>query len=221
MKNKLICSLIGFLVGCGPDRDFEDKNIFGSQTVGSTTASGSSSSGESLPKWSQDNVGYNVSQDLPTWLTWKGYSEGPIDSAKLTHLTIDQWHDPDGGFGIHAILFLTSKYDCAACAKESKELQSKVENWNAANKGIKVVVLVINNPNNGPPDPSAALQWKSQYGLKDVSIAIDLAVTFAVGSTFATPLKTIVDPRTMKVFEVTEGYTGDYTTLEALADGNK
>jgi hypothetical protein len=34
MKNKFICGMIGFLIGCGPNRDFENKNIFGSQTVG-------------------------------------------------------------------------------------------------------------------------------------------------------------------------------------------
>jgi hypothetical protein len=87
-------------------------------------------------------------------------------------------------------------------------------------KGIKVVVLLINNSSNGKPDASSTLQWKSQFGLKNVTAVVDPGVTFAVSSTFATPLRTIVDPRTMKVFEVDERYTGDHSVLEGFAAGN-
>lgn len=220
MKKNIIYGTLALLTACGPDRDFEDKNIFGSQTVGST--SGSSSSGsEMTSSWSQDNVGYNVSNDLPISLTWKGYPEGDPATTKLAQVTIDQWYDPDGSKGINALLFLTSKYNCAVCAKEAKNLQSRIDGWNSAGKGIKIIVLVINNVSaNGPSDSQAALQWKTQYGLNDATVVIDPTVTFAVSSSFATPLKTIVDPRTMKVFEVSEGYTDDYTTLLALADHN-
>lgn len=220
MKKNIIYGLLAFLTACGPDRDFEDKNIFGSQTVGSASGS-SSSSGDTTLAWPQDNMGYNVSNDLPVWLAWKGYLEGDPATSKLVHVTVDRWYDPDGGKGINAILFLTSKYNCAACAKETKDLQTKIESWDSGNKGIKVVVLVINNiTSNGPPDPPAALQWKTQYGLKNATVVIDPVVTFAIDSSFATPLRTIVDPRTMKVFEVSEGYTDDYATLLALADNN-
>lgn len=219
VKNKFIYGLASLLICCGPNRDFEDKNIFGSQTVGIVVAS--SSTGDVPPPWSQDNVGYDVSENLPAWLSWNGYPEGIADGSKLTTLPIESWFDPDGGRGIHAILFLTSKYDCDACKKESKELQSRIKAWNAAKKGIKVVVLVINSPTNGFPDAASALQWKSQYALMDASVVVDGSVTFSISSSFATPLRTIVDPRTMKVFEVGEGYTGDYITLEGLADGNK
>jgi len=34
MKNFFYC-LSGLLLACCPNRDFEDKNVFGSQTVGS------------------------------------------------------------------------------------------------------------------------------------------------------------------------------------------
>lgn len=222
MKNKFIYGMIGFLIGCGPNRDFEDKNIFGSQTVGvtSSTVVSSAATGDQVPMWPQDNVGYDVSKELPTGLSWGGYPEGEPDPSTFTNIPVSQWYDPDGSKGIHAILFLTSKYDCSACSKESVELQEKVESWNLAMKGIKVVVLLINNSSNGKPDASSTFQWKSQFKLKNVTVVVDPGVTFAVSSTFATPLRTIVDPRTMKVFEVDEGYTGDYSTLEGLAAGN-
>jgi hypothetical protein len=222
MKKRIIYSFIGVLIGCGPDRSFEDKNIFGSQTSGTfSDVSISASSGGDAPTWSQDDIGYNVGQSLPVWLSWEGYPEGIPDVAKLTKLRIDQLYDPVGVNGINAVLFLTSKYDCSACAKESKQLQSKIEEWNSAGKGIRVVVLVINSPTNSSPDLSSALQWKSQYGLIDAAVGIDPTIVFAVKSTFATPLRTIVDPRTMKVAEVAEGYSDDYSTLEALANENK
>jgi len=221
---KFISGLVGFLVACGPDRDFEDKNIFGSQTVGtsvSTSVGSSSSSGQTSPPWSQDNVGYNTDQELPAWLSWKGFPEGKMTPADLTNMSIGAWFDPDGTKGINAVLFLTSKYDCAACAKESKELQARIENWNLDNKGVKVVVLVINNKTDGFPDLSSTLLWKSQYGLLDATVVSDPNITFAVASTFSTPLRTIVDPRKMKVVAVTEGYSDDYSTLENLASENK
>lgn len=224
MNIKFISGLVGFLVACGPDRDFEDKNIFGSQTVGtsvSTSVGSSSSSGQTSPPWSQDNVGYNTDQELPAWLSWKGFPEGKMTPADLTNMSIGAWFDPDGTKGINAVLFLTSKYDCAACAKESKELQARIENWNLDNKGVKVVVLVINNKTDGFPDLSSTLLWKSQYGLLDATVVSDPNITFAVASTFSTPLRTIVDPRKMKVVAVTEGYSDDYSTLENLASENK
>lgn len=224
MNIKFISGLVGFLVACGPNRDFEDKNIFGSQTVGtsvSTSVGSSSSSGQTSPPWSQDNVGYNTDQELPVWLSWKGFPEGKMTSADLTNVSIDVWFDPDGTKGINAILFLTSKYECAACAKESKELQTRIENWNLEDKGVKVVVLVINNKTNGFPDLSSTLLWKSQYGLLGATVVSDPNITFAVASTFSTPLRTIVDPRKMKVVAVTEGYSDDYSTLENLASENK
>lgn len=224
MKNKFIFGFIGLLSACGPNRDFKGKNIYGSQTVGtsvSTSAGSSSSSGQTLPSWSQDNIGYNLNQELPTWLSWKGFPEGKMTPTDLTKMLIDTWFDSDGSKGINAILFLTSKYNCAACAKESSELQAKIESWNLDNKGIKVVVLVINNKSNGFPDLTSTLLWKSQYKLLDATVVSDSNTTFAVSSTFSTPLRTVVDPRTMKVVEVAEGYSGDYSTLENLASENK
>jgi hypothetical protein len=202
MKNKFICGMIGFLIGCGPNRDFEDKNIFGSQTVGasvSTSAGSSSSSGQTLLPWSQDDIGYNVSQELSTWLSWKGFPEKKMTSADLTSMSIDTWFDADGNKGTNAILFLTLKYDCVACAKESKELQIRIENWNLDDAGEKVVVLILNNKSNGFPDLSSTLLWKSQYELLDANVVSNPNITFVVSSTFSTPLRTIVDPRTMKV----------------------
>ncbi len=223
MKNKFICGMIGFLIGCGPNRDFEDKNVFGSQTVGSTSSvtSSSSSTGGSKQTWPQENSGYKTGQVLPDWLLWKGYPEGITDESGLTNLPVSSWYDPIGSNGINAILFLTSKYNCSACAKESDELSVRVQEWNKNKKGIKVVILLINNQANGKPDYASGIQWKSQYGLNDVTVGIDFAVTFATSSTFSTPVHTIVDPRTMKIIDTEEGYSGDYTVLEGLADANK
>ena len=223
MKSKFVIGLVGFLVGCGPDRDFEGKNIFGSQTtVGATSATvtTSTASGGSDSAWPQENLGYNIDQTLPDWLAWNGYQEGPITPG-WSLLSIQEWYDPDASKSINAILVISSKYDCQACASEAKSLQSKIELWQSQNTGIKVIVLVTNSPTNGPPNTSAALQWKSQYNLIGAAVAVDPNFAFAVSSTFSTPLHTVVNPRNMKVVDVQEGVIDDYSPLEKTAEANK
>jgi hypothetical protein len=71
-ENKFIYGMIEFLIGRGPNKDFEDKNIFGSQAVGVTSSAvvSSAATGGQVSMWPQDNVGYDVSKELPTGLSW-------------------------------------------------------------------------------------------------------------------------------------------------------
>lgn len=77
-----------------------------------------------------------------------------------------------------------------------------------------------NSPTNGPPDVNSAVQWKSMYGLKSVDVGADPDASFATESTFSTPLNTIINPRTMEVIEIKEGYMDSYDTLEQLSYAN-
>ena len=224
MKKSLI-GLISLLVGCGPNRDFEGKNIFGSQTsVGVTVTSSvsSTSSGDGQPSWPQENVGYNIGQTISESLTWPGYLEGDPNTSQLNTLSPHQWYDPDGSKSINAVLVITSKYECSACASEAKQLQNLAEDWSSQGLGIKIVVLMTTNSEaNGPPTTSSTFQWKSQYGLIGVAVGVDPNFTFSISSAFATPLHTIINPRDMKVVDVQEGNIEDYSTLESTANENK
>jgi hypothetical protein len=86
--------------------------------------------------------------------------------------------------------------------------------------GIRVVTLMIDAPNNGPPTLAGTLKWKQQYNLVDVSVMSDAGFSLVSGGSVGTPQITYVDPRTMKVIFVQQGYSGDYSGLENLAKAN-
>jgi len=220
---KFFYYLSGLLLACGPGRDFEDKNIFGSQTVGSTSVSiaSTSTTGDESPAWPQENIGFGIEKTIPDFVFWNGFAEGPLSSPKEVQLTTRDWYDPTGNFGINAILVITAKYQCSSCAEEAKGLNETIKSWQSQKRKIKVVTLLINSDTNGLPDITSALTWKIQYEQSLSCVGIDPQKTFASTSSFSTPLNTIIDPRTMKVIDVSEGYTKDYSKLEELENANK
>lgn len=86
--------------------------------------------------------------------------------------------------------------------------------------GIRVVTLMIDNPDEGPPTLVGAAQWKQKYNLLDVDVMADPAFSMAYTSQIGTPMLTYVDPRTMKVTYTQQGYSGNYSGLEVLAKNN-
>jgi hypothetical protein len=64
-----------------------------------------------------------------------------------------------------------------------------------------------------------AQQWKQNFGLESVAVLADPAWTLVDGS-IGTPQNSIVNPRTMEIVTVNQGYSGSYPELEALAQQN-
>jgi hypothetical protein len=190
-----------------------------SSVAASTAVSSAASTGSGGPvAWPAGPYGVNTGKTVPEKLTWDGYPDGP---GGATTLAIKDWYDPDGTKGIHAILVITSQYGCGPCSQEAKSLEGEIANWTSQGLNIKVLTLIIDDPNGGYPDVQAAGQWKTQYGLAHVAVGADPDYAFAASSSFATPQQTVVNPRTMKVVSVHEGYNGDYSTLENLALSNQ
>jgi len=217
---KLIAGLVACaMLGCG-DRKIKPYPVHGtSSSAASASVSSSSSSGGAIDdfSWPEGPGGVRVGQVVPVFFEWDGLLAGESKPSKL--YTVD-WYDPDGDKDIDAVLVVSAKYDCQACMKEAKELEGRAEFWRDAGLYIKIVSLVINSPTNGPPDVNSAVQWKSMYGLKSVGVGADPDASFATESTFSTPLNTIINPRTMEVIEIKEGYMDSYDTLEQLSYAN-
>lgn len=219
MRKLFLSLLMCSALGCG-DRKIKPYPIHGSSSSISTSNSSSdASSGASGVDfgWPEGPGGVKVGQVVPVFFEWDGVKAGESSPTKL--YTVD-WYDPGGDKNIDAVLVVSAKYDCQACTKEAKELENKASYWRDASLNIKIITLVFNSPTNGPPDVNSALQWKSMYDLKSVDVGADPGVLFASESAFLTPLNTVVNPRTMEVVEVQEGYTEDYNTLENLAYHN-
>ncbi|MBN4050178.1 hypothetical protein JYT28_00320 [Desulfobulbus sp. AH-315-M07] len=82
------------------------------------------------------------------------------------------------------------------------------------------VTLLLDNPNEGAPTTSGAWTWKDAFGLDGAYILADPNFSMVPGSSVGTPQTTLIDPRTMKVQYVKEGYDGNFSPLENLAQQN-
>jgi hypothetical protein len=68
-----------------------------------------------------------------------------------------------------------------------------------------------------------AVNWKSNFSLSSVAVAVDPNFSFAPAGqmTVGLPVQTVIDPRTMQVVDIQEGSTGNHTMLLNLAQMNK
>jgi len=218
MNKNIIYSLLFTLTACGPDRGFEDKNIFGSQTSAGATST-SSSSGGSEPEWPQGDSGVDLSQIIPEGMQWEGFRQGQEASKKIT-LRPRDWFDPTGDRSINAVLVITTKHQCDKCAAEAGLLAERISMWKSENKGIKVVLLVVDNENGKSATPETALKWRLDYYLVGADVGIDPLALMLPDVVFGMPYHTIVDPRNMTVVGTQEGIIGDYKMLEDLSAKN-
>lgn len=217
MKNIFIISTVCLLVGCGPDRDFEGKNIFGSQgSAGVTTTS----SGYTPSEWPVGDSGVGLLQVVPEGLEWMGYKEKQ-QTNKPVPLEPRDWYDPTGERGINAVLVITAKHQCDLCEKEADLIPNGLAAWNSMGIGIKVITLIVTNPEGKVATPDTALAWKKDHYHEDASVAADPLAIMLPDAVYAMPYHTIVDPRTMTVVGTQEGIINDYKMLEDLADANR
>jgi hypothetical protein len=159
--------------------------------------------------------GVNQGHTLSSSLSWQGYR---AQSDAVATVSVQDYFDCDGSRGIDAVLFTTEQWYCSACQMEAQDLANLAPQW--ASLGIQVVVLLITGPNDEPATPDDAWQWKTVNGLASVTVLADPNWLLTPGSSVGTPLETVVDPRTMTVTYLQEGYYGDFPELLALAQQN-
>jgi hypothetical protein len=151
--------------------------------------------------------------------TWPGFAE---ESTTQSDIHIEDFFDCDGSRGINALLIDTSALWCGACQQDAMDMSALLEStWK--DLGVHVLTLIDEDNDSNPGTPQNALAWKTTYKLDRATVAADPADSFIDYSKGAVglPVGTIVDPRTMKVLSVEQGYSGDFSALEALAKKNK
>jgi hypothetical protein len=102
--------------------------------------------------------------------------------------------------------------------QEASSLPSHMQKWKPM--GIRFATLLVNSPTNGTATVSGAQVWKQKYNLIDVDVMADPGYAMVAGSSVGTPQTTLVNPRTMKVVLVQQGYPPPYATIESLAVQN-
>lgn len=98
-----------------------------------------------------------------------------------------------------------------------------METWEAQGLNILFITLLLDDPNEGPPTVVGAQTWKDQFGAVKSAVFPDPSFTFVPGNSVGTPQLSVINPRTMVVEHLHEGFkqTGQYDELEAVAWENK
>jgi thiol-disulfide isomerase/thioredoxin len=164
-------------------------------------------------------TGARVGKSAPLDASFRGYVER---STTASTIALRDYSDPDGAKGINAVLIIVSATWCIACQYEARTLEREIaDGWGAL--GIRVLTLMTEDTAANPATEATALEWKKRYKLDSVAVAADPGRTFELAGKLGTslPTKIVIDPRTMKIVDVQEGFNGKYPALLALAQANK
>lgn len=155
---------------------------------------------------------------VPPTFQWQGYLKG---SSSIQTLKAQDLFDCDGRFGINAIVFDLSALWCGPCIQEAQQVPTWMQTWGPL--GVKFVNLIVEDAAHNKATTAAALTWRNNYNLGSVAeVVADPNFSFAHSGTNGLPTNVLVDPRTMKVTKVVEGYTGQQDpAVAALANKNK
>jgi thiol-disulfide isomerase/thioredoxin len=231
MKLSLLVSSAVFLLGCaaGGQPDFGDDppNDAGKKTTTPTGDSGTQDPGDpdadmvdtGPPPCVYPSGPYGKTQGsvIPPNLTWQGYVQG---SSSVSSISAQDLYDCDGRNGVNAIVFDESALWCGACQQEASQLASYMQTWGP--QGVKFVTLIIQDQAGQPANTSAALTWRNQFNLGSIaSVIADPAFSFAHAGNNGLPTNILVDPRTMKIVGIMEGFGGMDPAVSQLAIKNK
>ncbi len=159
--------------------------------------------------------GVGVGDILDPTFSWQGYA---ANQTTVSTLTMKDLFDCDGSKGIDALIFDDSAGWCAACEDQAHDEASLTAQYDQL--GIKANTLLIMDAAENNATTATALAWRTTYMLTDVGIYADpnFLLEPVNQMTIGLPLTMVVDPRTMKIAEIIEGYASAYPlTPNAMA----
>jgi hypothetical protein len=149
-------------------------------------------------------------------LSWPGYAPG---STALTTIHTTDLYDCDKSKGINAIVMDISATWCQPCQQEAQSFDPQfASSWGA--EKVYILTFMIQDASSNPATSQTALDWINQFSLKHVAVVAAPTFDFSP-STGAIPTLALVDPRTMKILNVTlNDLVGD-PSVDQLAAKNK
>lgn len=148
-------------------------------------------------------------------LSWQGYAEGANQTGTVS---IQDYFDCDGTLGVNGLLIISSATWCGVCQDEASDLPSMAATF--AQKGVKVITLMIEDSYGSPASVATASEWKDAFGLDSIAVVADPNFSFAGFGSVGLPLQIVVDPRTMQIVARDEGFSGSYNTVLGVANQN-
>lgn len=167
-------------------------------------------------KYPTSGIGKKVGSVLSPDYTWSCLAPGQDTFAPATSKEL---FDCDGTQGINAILLDASASNCGPCQQLSSGLQQEYTSQKYGELGVRVMVLLAHDYSSlSMGSESDVKNWRDRYNLgSDIWVcrADSSGVIYKTG----VPTTSIVDPRTMKITYIDNGY--DPSDLTSLAKQNK
>jgi hypothetical protein len=195
----------------------------GSAASGAGASGGGGSAGVAPPPactYPAGPYGLNQGQVLSPNLKWQGYAVGASSTATIATKDL---YDCDGSKQINAILFDMAATWCGACQEEALALPSEMSSSWAAD-GVKVITLMVQDEAGQPATLATALAWRNAFHLADVAMVVaDPTIELVPHSTvmIGLPTNVLVDPRTMRIVSLVQGYAPGDPSIDQLARQNK
>ena len=161
---------------------------------------------------------YGVTQGtiLDPSLSWQGYAAG---STTLSTLQPSDLFDCDGSKVINAVVLDWTAIDCVNCQNEAQSLEAEMRStWLA--EGVRFDTIITPDSTGGTATTQDCTTWEQAYGLADVGVFADPDSLLFSSEVEGLPGTFLVDPRTMKIVEITQGYTGPDPAISQLAQMN-
>jgi hypothetical protein len=198
------CLFSILLVGCASGHDFGGTDA---AVTPETSTDGDGTSNACTLGYPAGPYGTGVGKVVNPGFTWQGYLPG---ATTVTTVTPNDVFDCDGSKGINALVFDVAASWCAACQSQAAN-QNQLSSQEEA-LGIHVVTLVVQDSSMAPATTATAQSWKDQYTLTGVTVCADPSFSFAPlnQSQVQLPVTVIVDPRTMRIMKVEQGYVAAY-----------
>lgn len=154
------------------------------------------------PSYPYGAGGLGVGQIFPA-MTFEGYRDG---QGAYTNLSLRDDYDPDGDRGVRALYILVCAAWCAPCRQEAAALPRMYRNRYAA-QGARFLTVMVEGPSPGQAASRTDLDaWVAQYRINhDIGLGTTAALLAnPAGASY--PTNYVVDPRTMVIQEVVQGY---------------
>jgi len=211
---RAVCILFFALACSGPKGDFGD-------AAPPVDADASTAQNACAAGYPQGPYGTSVGKVVNPGFSWQGYLPG---SSTVSTVRPQDLFDCDGSLGINAILIDVSAEWCAACQSQASSAPALAQQYDQL--GVRVLTLVVQDASSAPATASTALEWRTQYELTDETVVADPSFSFApVNQTSVDlPVTIVVDPRTMTIMKVDQGYIAAYPpqpNAEAVAIAQK
>lgn len=142
------------------------------------------------------------------FMGWREPATAGYDLEKLETVRVSEFYRPGGETKL--LWINASAVWCAVCRAEMKDIRDKGISAKLGAKGLVMIETLFEDNDTNPAKPSDLKTWGSVHAI-DFPLVLDPGFKLGVFFTSdATPLNMLVDARSMRVIEVTMGYSPDY-----------